>query len=59
MLTFRGKGNEEYQHSRSDLLIKLAVESEPDSKFTRSGNNLVYTHSMSLVDAYNSSPIQI
>lgn len=57
VFTFKGKGNEEYGHPRSDLIVKLAEQEDPNSKYARSGDNLIYTHSMSLVDSFNSSPI--
>ena len=59
MFTFRGKGNEEYGHPRSDLIIKLVQAEEKNQRFARSGDNLIYTHSISLRDSFNSTPIQI
>jgi DnaJ-class molecular chaperone len=41
------------------MIVKLGSQDEPDCKFARSGNNLIYTHSISLVDSFNSCPIQI
>lgn len=57
--TFKGKGNEEYGHPRSDLVIKLAQAEEKGNRFARSGDNLIYTHSITMRDSFNSSPIQI
>lgn len=59
ILTYRGRGNEEYGHSRSDLVVKLTAEVEPACQFTRSGDNLIYTHTISLVDSFDSAPIKI
>lgn len=60
VLIFKGKGNQQYDHyQRSNLIVKLQSLPEPDSRFSRSGNNLIYTHSISLRDSLDSSPIQI
>ena len=39
--------------------MKLQTQDEPSSSFARSGNNLIYTHQISLCDSLNATPIQI
>ena len=57
VLTFKGKGNEQFFNDRSSLIVKFALDESASGNFVRSGNNLVYTHSMSLVDALKSAPM--
>ena len=57
VLTFAGLGNEQFQNTRSSLVIKLSLDDSVKTNFVRSGNNLIYTHSMSLKDALTCSPI--
>lgn len=60
MLTFKGKGNQGHDHyNHSNLVVSLKAASEPNSPYSRSGNNLIYTHTMSLAESLNSSPIKI
>lgn len=60
VLTFKGAGNQQYDHyHRSNLVVKLAAVDESASSYSRSGNNLIYRHTMSLKEALGSSPIQI
>jgi len=56
-MTFKGKGNEEYGHPRSNLIVKFAEEEEPECPFKRCGQNLVYTHDIGLRESFNSCPI--
>ena len=59
VLTFAGLGNEQFQNTRSNLVIKLSLDDSFKTNFVRSGNNLIYTHSMSLKDALKSAPISL
>ena len=57
VLTFPSKGHEAYAHKQSALVIKF-IEM-PDAQFKRKGNDLIYTHSLSLSDAIVSAPVCI
>jgi DnaJ family protein B protein 4 len=59
VLTFPGQGNEQYQNTRSNLVIKLSLDESLQTNYVRSGNNLIYTHSMSLKDALKSAPVSL
>jgi DnaJ family protein B protein 13 len=58
VLTYKGMGHEEYGHPTSDLVIKLDLTIDDESVWKRpqAGDNLVYTHSLSLNDAFNAAP---
>ena len=57
VLTFPGKGNEQYTHSQSKLIVKFTMDESISQKFVRRGDNLIYTHSLSLEDALRSATI--
>ena len=57
VLTFAGLGNEQFHNTRSNLVIKLSLDESVKTGFMRSGNNLIYTHSMSLKDALKCAPV--
>lgn len=63
VLTFAKKGNQQYMHEASNLRVKLVqiddAHDENTNKFVRRGNDLIYTHKMSLKDALASSPVKI
>lgn len=59
VLTFAGLGNEQFQNTRSNLVIKLSLDDSVKTGFVRSGNNLIYTHSMSLKDALMCAPVSL
>lgn len=56
---FKGLGHEQFGFPRSSLKIKLAAQEHADSAcFSRKGDDLIYTHKLSLVDALSCVPIQ-
>ena len=57
VLTYAGKGNEQYTYPRSALKIKLIEDTSVSTNFLRRGNNLIYTHSLSLQAAIAQHPI--
>ena len=60
VMTFKGKGNQGHDnYHHSNLVVSLKAAPEPNSAYSRSGNNLIYTHSLSLAESLNSSPIKI
>ena len=56
VLTFPSKGNEAFSYKTSCLNIKFALE-ESETNFKRKGDDLVYTHSLSLEDALLCKPV--
>uniref|UniRef100_A0A7S3CTH2 Chaperone DnaJ C-terminal domain-containing protein n=1 Tax=Strombidium rassoulzadegani TaxID=1082188 RepID=A0A7S3CTH2_9SPIT len=58
VLTFKKRGHEQFGHPRSNLMIKLVQKEEQFQNFRRSGNDLIYTHTMTLEEALASAPIQ-
>ena len=58
VLTYAGKGNEQFTYPRSALKIKLTEDTSVSTNFIRRGNNLIYTHSLSLQAAIAQHPIQ-
>lgn len=48
VLVFKSRGNEQYSNPRSDLKVKLIQEKEEKSNFERKGDDLVYTHAVTL-----------
>ena len=57
VLTFPNKGNEAYGHPPSKLLIKF--KEVPHESFQRKGQELIYTHKISLEDALLAQPVHI
>lgn len=58
VLTFHKKGNEQFTYDQSALKIKLVEDTSVKTNFIRRGNNLIYTHSLSLQEALAQKPIQ-
>ena len=56
-MTFPGKGNEQYSHSQSKLIVKFSLDESLSGNFTRKGEHLIYTHSLTLEDALKSATI--
>ena len=50
-LTYPHIGNEQYTHDRSSLTIKLENDETCTCNYIRKGDNLIYTHPITLVDA--------
>jgi DnaJ family protein B protein 4 len=40
------------------LVIKLALDDSIETKYMRKGNDLVYTHSLKLIEALTSAPVR-
>ena len=57
VLTFPTKGNEVYAYHQSALHVKFALKDGPDCHHRRNGNDLIYTHTLSLEDALLSRPV--
>jgi len=51
VLTFSSKGNEEYARKQSALKINFSLEPSENCNFKRDGDDLIYTHTLSLEDA--------
>ena len=51
VLTYVHRGNEQYTYPRSALKVKLIEDKSVKTNFLRRGNNLIYTHSLSLQSA--------
>jgi len=58
-LKLKGKGNEEYRWPASDVIISIKRIVDDDTVWNRRGDNLIYTHPISLADSFNAKPIQI
>ena len=56
-LRFKEKGHESFGAKNSDLVVKF--KQIPLDGFTRSGNDLVYTQTVSLVEALECKPIAV
>ena len=56
-LTYPNRGNEQFSFPRSSLIVKLQLDESSPTKFMRKGNDLIYTHSLTLEDALRSVPI--
>ena len=54
-LRFPQEGHEVFCNERSDLVVRLSEKPHP--KFTRRGDDIVYTHSISLCEGLVSAPI--
>lgn len=59
VLTFKTRGHEAHAHHQSYLLVKFDLISQPEVNYKRKGNNLIYTHSLSLQNALISAPVQV
>lgn len=58
VLTFATKGHEAYALKQSALKIRFTLE-ETETNFERKGDDLVYTHCMTLEDALVTKPVQV
>jgi DnaJ family protein B protein 4 len=54
-IRFHGEGHIRFGKAQGDLIIKLTQL--PNPKFKRSGEDLIYNHTISLVDSLKSMPI--
>ncbi len=54
-LRFQGEGHTRFAQAPGDLVIKFTQIPHP--KFKRQGNDIIYYHKISLVDALRSNPI--
>ena len=59
VLTFPTKGNEAFSYHQAPLHVKFVLKDGPDCNYRRKGNDLIYTHSLSLEDALLSRPVQL
>lgn len=60
VLTIAGKGHEQFQHPRGNLKVKCCLDASLcPSNFVRRGNDLIYTHCVSLADSLTSCPIKL
>ena len=57
MLRFKEEGNESIQKRKSDLVF--VIEEIGEDKFARVGENLFYTTTITLVDAFECKPVFI
>jgi|APSaa5957512535_1039671.scaffolds.fasta_scaffold120177_1 DnaJ-class molecular chaperone len=63
VITFPSKGNEAFAYHQSKLNIHFALSNEDvngvviNNSYVRHGDNLIYTHELSLEDALLSKPI--
>ena len=56
-LVFTGRGHESFGAHPSDLIIKFSQK--PLANFERKGDNLIYTHTINLVDALQLQPVAV
>jgi len=59
VLEFSDRGNEAYAHKQAVFKVNLQLKPDSNSNFTRKGNDLHYTHNMSLEDALSLKPVKI
>lgn len=61
VMVIRREGNEQPGYEPTDLIIRLKAENNGNSScpFTRLGDDLIYTHKMSLQDAIRCKPMRI
>lgn len=59
VLTYPTKGNEAYACKQSCLVVKFKLETSADQCYHRKGDDLIYTHSLTLEDALVSRPIHL
>jgi DnaJ-class molecular chaperone len=57
LLTFAGKGNEAEGHRASNLVVNI-IQSANEG-FRRKGNDLIYTHKITLEEALLSQPVKV
>lgn len=56
-LTFKEQGHQDFNHPQADLIVTF-TEKQTGS-YIRRGNDLIYTHDISLVDAINVVPVDL
>eukprot|EP00831_Metopus_contortus_P041297 TRINITY_DN3239_c0_g1_i2.p1 TRINITY_DN3239_c0_g1~~TRINITY_DN3239_c0_g1_i2.p1 ORF type:complete len:195 (-),score=60.85 TRINITY_DN3239_c0_g1_i2:35-619(-) len=56
-IRFEHKGNEAYSYPTSDLVIK--IQELPHSQYKRNGDDLIYIHKISLINALSALPFEI
>lgn len=59
VLEFPERGNQAYAHKQAVLRVNLRLKNEPVSCFKRKGDDLHYTHNMSLEDALATKPVHL
>ena len=55
VIKFPFEGHERFARERSELIVKLVLL--PSKKFKRKGNDLIYTHKLSLLDSLKAVPV--
>jgi DnaJ homolog subfamily B member 4 len=58
-VTFVGEGEESEGSLAPDLIFVIKESAQADREFKRVGNNLVYTHKLSLADALTDCSVQV
>jgi len=58
-LTFPTRGNEAYSYHQAALKVKFALNDSANCQYKRCGNDLIYTHSISLEEALVARPVQL
>jgi len=58
-LRYKLRGNEQFSFPRSSLIVTLQLDESKETPFTRKGDDLIYTHRVSLEDALRSVPVRI
>lgn len=53
-IIYEEQGNEAYGHRPANLLVKINEKSE--KKFKKNGNDLIYNHEISVVEAIHAEP---
>ena len=59
VLVFKDRGNEKYACQRSALKVMFSLQNGEKNPYTRSGNDLVYTHDVTLVNAMLNKPVKL
>ena len=59
VLVFKTRGNEKYACERSALKVMFALQKGDKNPYSREGNDLVYTHDLTLADAMRNVPVQL
>lgn len=56
---FPQKGHEAFTQPQSALKVCFKLQNDPKCPFRRNGNDLIYTHTLSLEDALQAQPVHI
>ena len=61
VLTYASKGNQAYACKNSAMVVKFALDNSTveEKRYRRKGDDLIYTHSMTLEEALLSRPISL